>query len=135
MFDHTTGLRVEWAKSRARALRWSEEVILLCEEMRRVLWFLQWKSQWWLTQAHLGDNAREDVREGLIAYSCKQAAILDQLGKHFASIWYPFLVAHGIAIEWPEEYLKEGSSGVEEAVEESVAEDDGVLEMDDEMFD
>src|SRR5882762_2397788 len=30
-------LRVEWAKSQARADRWNEEVVLLDEEMRRVI--------------------------------------------------------------------------------------------------
>jgi hypothetical protein len=38
-------LRVEWAKSRARSNRATEEVLLLLEEMRRVLLFLEWKSQ------------------------------------------------------------------------------------------
>ena len=41
-------LRSEWAKSRARANRCKEEVLLLKEEMRRVLVFLEWKSKWWL---------------------------------------------------------------------------------------
>lgn len=27
-------MRVEWAKSRARAMRWGEEVVLISEEMR-----------------------------------------------------------------------------------------------------
>jgi len=39
-------LRVEWVKSRARAARAHEEVLLLREEMRRVLEFLQWKANW-----------------------------------------------------------------------------------------
>jgi hypothetical protein len=32
-------LRVEWAKAKARAARWEEEVVLLDEEMRRVIQF------------------------------------------------------------------------------------------------
>ena len=47
------GLRSEWAKCHARAARWSEEVRLLVEEMRRVLWFAQWKVNWWGCQATL----------------------------------------------------------------------------------
>lgn len=35
-------LRAEWAKSRARAARSREEVLLLTEEMRRTLAFLRW---------------------------------------------------------------------------------------------
>ncbi|KAG2028626.1 hypothetical protein BDR03DRAFT_818726, partial [Suillus americanus] len=41
------GVRVEWCKSRARALRWAEEVDLLQEEMRRVLQFFNWQANWW----------------------------------------------------------------------------------------
>ncbi|KAG1869682.1 hypothetical protein C8R48DRAFT_746879 [Suillus tomentosus] len=38
-------MRVEWAKARARSLRWSEEVLLLKEEMRRVRQYLDWRAQ------------------------------------------------------------------------------------------
>ncbi|KII90795.1 hypothetical protein PLICRDRAFT_67573, partial [Plicaturopsis crispa FD-325 SS-3] len=40
-------LRVEWAKSKARADRWEEEVHLLLEKMRRVLAFGSWQGEWW----------------------------------------------------------------------------------------
>ena len=50
-------LRSEWAKSRARTNRCKEEVLLLKEKMRRVLVFLEWKSDWWLQ--------RQGVRTGL----------------------------------------------------------------------
>ena len=43
-------LRSEWAKSRAQAARATEEVLLLREEMRRVLDFLGWKADWWTTR-------------------------------------------------------------------------------------
>ena len=39
--------RLEWSKAYARKARWSEEVKLLKEEMRRVLEFLKWKSTDW----------------------------------------------------------------------------------------
>ena len=35
-------LRVEWAKARAHALRWREELIFIDEKMRRVLAYGQW---------------------------------------------------------------------------------------------
>ena len=41
------GLRIEWCKSWARAMRFTEEVELLQEEMERVLRFLQWQENWW----------------------------------------------------------------------------------------
>ncbi len=40
-------LRAEWARSRARVRRASEEVMLLREEMRRVLESLEFKASWW----------------------------------------------------------------------------------------
>src|SRR4051794_22222389 len=40
-------LRIEWMKSRARAARWSEEVLLVVEEMCQVMQFLKWKAEWW----------------------------------------------------------------------------------------
>ena len=44
-------LRIEWCRVRARAMRWSEEVLLLREEMRRVLVFLEWQATWWEKRA------------------------------------------------------------------------------------
>jgi hypothetical protein len=35
-------LRVEWAKSKVRASRWHEEVMLLEEEMRRAIVYSHW---------------------------------------------------------------------------------------------
>ena len=43
-------MQVEWSKSKARAERWREEVILLSEEMRRVLVYFEWKARWWMIQ-------------------------------------------------------------------------------------
>ena len=37
---------VEWGKSHARAMRWGEEVVLISEEMKRVIQYLDWKSGW-----------------------------------------------------------------------------------------
>ncbi|KAJ7196058.1 hypothetical protein GGX14DRAFT_575148 [Mycena pura] len=44
-------LRIEWARTRAKAHRWSEEVDLLEEEMRRIRAFLTWHSKWWMERA------------------------------------------------------------------------------------
>ncbi|KAJ7822085.1 hypothetical protein B0H14DRAFT_3471004 [Mycena olivaceomarginata] len=40
-------IRVEWCRARARKTRWCEEVMLLQEEMRRVLRYLDWEAGWW----------------------------------------------------------------------------------------
>jgi len=37
-------MRCEWVKSKARADRWNEEVLLIKEEMQRVLVYFEWKT-------------------------------------------------------------------------------------------
>ncbi|KAH9977013.1 hypothetical protein BGW80DRAFT_1249823 [Lactifluus volemus] len=76
-------LRVEWAKSRARAERWAEEVRLTAEEMQRVLWYFDWKSHWWAAQ-------------GLVAYARKQARVQQQMAEDFAKHWLPYHKANSL---------------------------------------
>ncbi|KAJ7081795.1 hypothetical protein B0H15DRAFT_786116, partial [Mycena belliarum] len=83
------GLRVEWAKTRAKAQRWAEEVDLLEEEMRRVSAFLEWKSAWWRSLKD-GRGALTDdggLREGLHAYAERQADIQDEMKARFQRNW------------------------------------------------
>ncbi|KAJ7761424.1 hypothetical protein B0H16DRAFT_1312223 [Mycena metata] len=82
-------LRVEWAKTRARAHRWTEEVDLLEEEMRRILVFLQWRAWWW---RGLKDNRPQVVanalmREGFNAYAERQAVIQEKMKARFEENW------------------------------------------------
>jgi hypothetical protein len=79
-------LRVEWAKSRARAARAAEEVLLLREEMRRVIEFLKWKSEWWLLRAK-HQSADKGITEGLRAYAHKNSLVQKNLSEHFQSVW------------------------------------------------
>ncbi|KAJ7077348.1 hypothetical protein C8R44DRAFT_655086 [Mycena epipterygia] len=82
------GLRVEWAKTRARAHRWTEEVDLLEEEMRRILVFLEWKALWWREQmAGRPEELDEELREGLVAYAERQAVILEDMKTRFETSW------------------------------------------------
>lgn len=63
---------------KARADRWEEEVILLDEEMRRVLQFCEWKQAWWQTQQTrqvLDEPHNKTLGEGLMAYSEEQIAM------------------------------------------------------------
>ncbi|KAG2356874.1 hypothetical protein BDR07DRAFT_1453293 [Suillus spraguei] len=83
--EDVDGVRVEWCKSHARALRWAEEVDLLQEEMRRVLQFFNWQANWWEGQ---GAAAWD---EGLRAYASQQANICHRLAARFHSIWAPFI--------------------------------------------
>ncbi|KAF7377213.1 CxC2 domain-containing protein [Mycena sanguinolenta] len=67
-------IRIEWTKARARADRWKEELILLEEEMRRVLQFCGWKKQWWQSRVNCERDVSPELREGLRAYALAQAA-------------------------------------------------------------
>jgi hypothetical protein len=132
----SSGLRVEWAKARARKDRWSEEVILLVEEMRRVLCFFDWKAEWWLSRTKTRTDISEELREGLVACATKQASVLLTLANKFADMWHPRLSAFGIDAEWPEHYLH-GREPVSfptasEPVEDVDADD---IDLDDDMFD
>jgi len=68
-------LQAEWAKSRARANRATEEVRLLREEMRRLVEFLNWKARWWMAMQALRTPNDRALREGLTSYAVKQAHI------------------------------------------------------------
>jgi len=99
-------LRVEWTTSFARLERWTEEVELLQEEMRRVVAFLEWKSVDWL--AKIGareENTTPDLRSGLDAYARKQAAVYHDLAVSFATLWRPTLVSYNLKYSWATEYM------------------------------
>ena len=97
-------LRVEWAKSRARAARWGEEVDLLSEEMRRTLTFLQWRADWWRCQVHCRADAPEDLRDGLVAYAERQATLLENIADGHAKHWLPILRDNSIVPDWAAKY-------------------------------
>ena len=80
-------LHAEWAKSRARADRAKEEVLLVREEMRRVLEFLRWRANWWRERTQRRRVADTSVMEGIKAYSLEQANIHDSLSLHFRTVW------------------------------------------------
>ncbi|KZP23155.1 hypothetical protein FIBSPDRAFT_952228 [Athelia psychrophila] len=80
-------LRIQWCRSRARAMRWSEEVLLVREEMRRVLTFFRWHADWWTEQAEHRSNLSPEDREGISAYANKQASICRSMAGCFDRIW------------------------------------------------
>ncbi|KAJ6513594.1 hypothetical protein C8R47DRAFT_1286276 [Mycena vitilis] len=80
-------IRVEWARARARKIRWTEEVMLLREEMRRVLRYLDWQSNWWRERAALRDDWSAAIAAGARAYAMKQAAWHDELARYFQTKW------------------------------------------------
>lgn len=85
--EKRVALQVEWAKADARAKRWEEEVILLNEEMRRVLQFCSWKASWWRSRpsGRLTDN--NFLKEGLLAYAHEQAAREDEIASRWQAKW------------------------------------------------
>ncbi|KAG6824257.1 hypothetical protein H0H92_007533 [Tricholoma furcatifolium] len=82
-------LRIEWCKSRSRAMRFSEEVELLAEEMQRVLRYLTFKETWWQAKAAyaLNNSFVPICQEGLVAYASRQASLCAQLHKSFSHSW------------------------------------------------
>jgi hypothetical protein len=129
----STGLRAEWAKTRARAARWSEEVVLLAEEMRRVLCFLKWKAKWWIDRQDLRTDVRPDIQEGLVAYSQKQSAILLRMATRFANQWRPTLFTRGLPVDWPSEFLLCHSNLPMPTISADVIRDDEPLPVDDSL--
>ena len=96
---------VEWTMSFARLERWKEEAELLQEEMRRVVMFLEWKSQDWLKKVEARGNTTPDIGSGLNAYARKQAAIHHNLTVSFAKLWHPTLVSYNLKHLWVTEFL------------------------------
>ncbi|KAF9472049.1 hypothetical protein BDN70DRAFT_819206, partial [Pholiota conissans] len=80
-------LRSEWARSRARVHRCKEEVLLLLEEMRRVIQFLDWRGKWWDARRQSRTGVAADLQEGLEAYALGQAAVQRQLSIRFQATW------------------------------------------------
>ncbi|GBE81977.1 hypothetical protein SCP_0403530 [Sparassis crispa] len=80
-------LRIEWAKAKASADRWWEEVILLDEEMRHVLTFSDWKIGWWKERIGLHVDISEELEEGLIAYAHEHIVFERALGMQLRMKW------------------------------------------------
>ena len=98
-------MRVQWATSQARTERWVEEVELLQEEMRRVVVFLEWKSEDWLEkQTARLTTAPSSIQSGLRAYARKQAAIHHNLAVSFVTLWYPTFASFHLKDSWITDY-------------------------------
>jgi len=128
-------LRVEWAKSRAQALRWSEEVLLLKEEMHRVPAYFEYKASWWVERSDAeGREASPALAEGLHAYAESQAKLLQDLAMKFNKKWAKGLagendnegVIAGAGVESDDELDGTGTGSGEEAMEEADEEDEGI---------
>ncbi|KAJ7333272.1 hypothetical protein DFH08DRAFT_939910 [Mycena albidolilacea] len=68
-------------------VRWCEEVMLLREEMRRVLHYLAWQGAWWRAGAALRSDLTGGIVAGVQAYALKQADWHDRLSEFFRTKW------------------------------------------------
>jgi len=99
-------MRVEWAQCIARADRWEEEVLLLQEEMRRVVNFLEWRSKDWTSKANArAGTTTSEVSSGLSAYAHKQAFILHNLAIRFCQLWHSKLISLSLSHAWAADFL------------------------------
>ncbi|KAG1856516.1 hypothetical protein C8R48DRAFT_749130 [Suillus tomentosus] len=73
---------------RARTARWSEEVDLLLEEMRRVLAYLEWEIGAWRSRATMRQLNKVPEQEGLEAYAFRQAGLRADMRRSFQGIWH-----------------------------------------------
>lgn len=80
-------LRVKWAKAKARADRWEEEVILLDEEMHHVLEYCKWKEAWWMQQVGARKDILPQLEEGLCAYAAEQADMEGRIRLSWGTKW------------------------------------------------
>ncbi|KAJ7763271.1 hypothetical protein B0H14DRAFT_2633766 [Mycena olivaceomarginata] len=70
--NRATDIQVEWAKVRAQADRWREELILLEEEMQRSVVLCTWKQKWWQDHTEPRPGVSVPLAEGLQVYALEQ---------------------------------------------------------------
>ncbi|KAK7035315.1 hypothetical protein VNI00_012082 [Paramarasmius palmivorus] len=80
-------LRSEWCKARARAMRAWEELMLVREEMRRTLEYLDWRAREWDQCAQVELTGGVAEREGQRAFALRQAKIQRSLKASFEKKW------------------------------------------------
>ncbi|KIL56396.1 hypothetical protein M378DRAFT_47080, partial [Amanita muscaria Koide BX008] len=83
---------------------WEEEVLLVVEEMQRVIAYFEWKSQWWHDNTRVRDGVAVDIRHGIMAYAEKQADLLQRMAEGCASQWLSALHVQGFFPEWGPHY-------------------------------
>ena len=77
-------MRVEWAQCVARVDQWGEEAILLQEEMRWVVQFLEWRSGDWFAKTDSRIGTTPVVHAGLSVYANKQGLVSHNLAVRFS---------------------------------------------------
>ncbi|KAF6740946.1 hypothetical protein DFP72DRAFT_784419, partial [Ephemerocybe angulata] len=82
-------VRVEWGKSKARATRYQEEVLIVREEMNHTACFLRWKESQWRERGTVWEKEMisPEYLEGLKVYAEKQSNIFQGLQCSFKHMW------------------------------------------------
>jgi hypothetical protein len=125
-FNHS--MRTEWAQTRARMYRWNEELLIIQEEMRRVLAYFEWRSTWWLEQANRRTSLESSVQSGVVAYAHKQSTLCLRMAARCAAHWLPVMENHGIFPTWGSKY-QAASSAVNQDRSISDSEDDDDMQL------
>jgi hypothetical protein len=81
------GVRVDWSKAKARRDRWVEEVMLLREEMKRVLRMLHWEQGVWRDRATARSPGEPELAAGLKAYAARQTDLHHRIATGFFGEW------------------------------------------------
>ncbi|THU85159.1 hypothetical protein K435DRAFT_869556 [Dendrothele bispora CBS 962.96] len=119
--DENEVCRAEWCRSRARAQRAKEEVMLLKEEMKRTGLYLEWKEKWWKERVGVRSAERDaPLCEGLDAYAYKKAKHERQLLHSFREEWSKSLSEGDLeeVLTWEEVSDEPGNDSEDESSEE-----------------
>jgi hypothetical protein len=81
------GLRVEWAKLRARSQRWNEEVQIIEEEKRRFGVSAEYYAVRWEGLACVRQTVSNELCEGLQAYAHRQAHLRRMQALRATVLW------------------------------------------------
>ena len=103
--------------------RWNEELLIVQEEMQRVIVYLKWKEAWWHERSSLQDHVDGTILSGVSGYAHKQAAICSCMAEKCAVYWLPHLTEKGMKPVWEADYghlLHVSVNGEEEDDEEGV---------------
>ncbi len=76
-------VRIEWCKAWTHKIRWKEEVMLVHEEMKRVLRFLYFKADWWLKCQDLEGSEDVELVSGRNTYALCQSVLLKSVVMRF----------------------------------------------------
>jgi hypothetical protein len=85
--EFNKSMQVEWSKARARMQRWNEELLIIKEEMRRVIVYHNWRAAWWCERSSLREHADATILSGVSGYAHKQAAISTRMAERCAVYW------------------------------------------------